>query len=256
MPLEENGSTMRIAQFKTALIASSSLILVSLAGATPAQSQSFKNMSASEKEAFMDVLKEVLVEHPEILQAGFDALYQKKIDDLRAEMETPYGGYSIGPDDAPIVITEYFDYRCGYCKRSMSWLFSTQQNDPQIRIVLKELPVLSTASYDTALTALASKKQGKYVRFHQDLMKARGAFDTEFVNDIAEKAGLDVKQLNEDAKSKEILAELTHSQTLAAKLEINGTPAFFVNGKRVGVGFDPNKIQTAIAAEKKRLGVE
>ena len=74
---------------------------------------------------------------------------------------------AIGPDDAEITVVEFFDYRCGYCKRSLDFVSGLPaKHDGKVRVVFKEYPILSPQSRQAALAALAAKKQGKYFEMH------------------------------------------------------------------------------------------
>src|SRR5690606_39684088 len=98
----------------------------------------------------------------------------------------------------PISMVEFFDYNCGFCKRSVSDVVSLIDTDPDLRVVLKEFPILGPNSVFASRAAIAARKQGKYWEFHLAMMRARGTNDPAQVMRIAEEVGLDTDQLEAD----------------------------------------------------------
>jgi len=152
-------------------------------------------------------------------------------------------GYSLvaGNPDGDITLVEFSDYNCGYCKRAHSVVADFIESDGNIRLVVKEFPILGPGSTLAGRAALASTMQDeaeKYGAFNDALMKHRGSHSEATVMRIAASVGLDVEQLEVDMKSSEVDAMVRRTSELAQKLSINGTPAFIL-GNQVVRGFVP-----------------
>ena len=159
------------------------------------------------------------------------------------EKEIFEDGFSFvaGNPDGDITLVEFSDYNCGYCKRAHSVVADFIEADGNIRLVVKEFPILGPGSTLAARAALASAMQDdskKYGAFNDALMKHRGSHNEATVMKIAESVGLDLEQLEIDMESPEIDAQVSRTFALAEKLSINGTPAFIL-GNQVVRGFVP-----------------
>lgn len=213
---------------------------------TPACAQ--EQIDTASREAIEQVVYDYIIENPEIIEDALIALTEKrqfeedqKIRDAIAEntsklLDSP-GDYSIGPDDAKVTIVEFFDYRCGYCKRSASWATGLPEKyDNQVRVIFKELPILSTESEKAALAAIAAGKQGKYIEMHMGLMELDNGsgFGPEMIDEVADSIGLDVAKMRADMKSVDVQKTVADSKSLARTLGITGTPNFIIGTEFVG----------------------
>ena len=125
------------------------------------------------------------------------------------------------------IVAEFFDYQCGYCKRMFPAVVKSMEQS-NIRVVVKEFPILGPNSVLAAEYALAADRQGKYAEFHGKLMTAPGRLSPEILDGIANDLHLDLEKLKADAKSPEVQAIIARNRQLARALQITGTPAFFV----------------------------
>jgi protein-disulfide isomerase len=159
----------------------------------------------------------------------------------------------LGNPDGDVTIVEFFDYNCPYCKRAMPEVNALMAEDTNVRLVLREWPILSEGSAFAARAALASRQQGKYAEMHDALMTMRGKVEAEAVLRIAGEVGLDVEKLKIDMQSPEVEEHIATSMRLAEALGFNGTPSFVV-GDQLIPGFveKPQLVEavtTARAAE-------
>ena len=138
------------------------------------------------------------------------------------------GDPAIGPEDADAVLVEFFDYRCGFCKRVLGDVMALAAADGRLRIVFKEFPILGPPSVVAARASLAADRQGKWPEFHVALMSAPGALSEDRIMDIAAETGLDIAQLRTDMESEAVTATIERNRVLANALGIRGTPAFLV----------------------------
>lgn len=201
-------------------------------------SESVSDMTHADLESF---IRDYLVANPDVIidsLAAYESQKQnaakesfkvqlKENKDFLFENEiTP----SIGPEDAEVQIVEFFDYNCGYCKRALMDIQKLLENDPNVRVILKELPILSDSSRAAAQYALASALQGDqlYFDYHVAIMEYTGPKNEQNLESIAEKVGLDVEKLKKDARSEKIRNALIENLQLSQKLGIRGTPAFII----------------------------
>nr|WP_070959018.1 thioredoxin domain-containing protein [Hyphomonas sp. Mor2] len=207
---------------------------------TPACAQ--EQIDATSREAIEQVVYDYIMENPEIIEDALIALNEKRqfeeqqrTRDAIAEnqeklLNTP-GDYSIGPADAKVTVVEFFDYRCGFCKRSASWATDLPEKyEGQVRVIFKELPILSTESEKAALAAIAAGKQGKYVEMHMGLMELDNSsgFGPDAIDQVAESVGVDVARMRADMKSVDVQKTVADSKSLARTLGITGTPNFII----------------------------
>jgi protein-disulfide isomerase len=214
------------------------LAITSLGSRSPYAEESV--VSAAQKEEIEKIIYNYLMENPQVIFEAADK-YRANEEEIQARMfneklgqykesltKGPYSP-SIGPDDADITIVEFFDYNCGYCKKAIDDIQGLIKDDKNVRIVFKEMPILSPASRTAAQWALAANKQGKYWEFHQKLMTYRGNKDEKALEKLAKDAGVDVKKLREDLKDPEINKQIDNNLEITRDLGIRGTPAFIIN---------------------------
>ena len=141
----------------------------------------------------------------------------------------------LGNPAGKITMVEFFDYNCGYCKRALGDTLALLKDEPDLRIVLKEFPILGPGSSEAAKVAVAVRMQDptgvKYLAFHQKLLGTPGYIDRARALSAAAEAGLDAAKLGSDLETDEIAVTLAESAQLAQSLGINGTPSYVIGGK-------------------------
>ena len=142
---------------------------------------------------------EIFAEAAQILQKRSDRrrVVQRKtsLRALRKVLRAPRGLPVLGNPKADVTVVEFFDYRCPYCKRSLDVLRQLVSDDPGLRLVFKEFPILGPQSVYASRMAIASTEQGKYLELHHALMSHRGQFDQKSLLAIARGVGLDIDRL-------------------------------------------------------------
>lgn len=192
-----------------------------------------------DKPAVEKIVRDYLLANPEILLEAMEALEKKQQADgdkavaealksNRAALEqspmSPVGGNPKGD----VTLVEFFDYNCGYCKRTHPERSAAVKGDGKVRIVYKEFPILAPSSKEAAKAALAANRQGKYEAFHTALMTHEGRLDSDAIRATAKDVGLDLKKLEQDMGDPAIEAEIKANMELARKLNIRGTPGFVI----------------------------
>lgn len=229
------------------------------------------NTSVAKEEASYDkgeiekIVREFLLENPDVVveaiqnyqlkererqELAFADELKNSAGELYGDAESPFAGNP----DGDVTVVEFFDYNCGYCKKAAQDVIKLIETDKNVKVVFKEFPILSESSRDAARWALAANKQGKYFDYHLALMTATGPKNEATLERLAEKVGLDVKQMKKDADSKEVRAQLEKTQALARKLGISGTPAFII-GDKLSPGYIRHDVMQK-AVEDVRAGNE
>ena len=150
------------------------------------------------------------------------------------------------------LVAEFFDYSCGYCKRMFPAVVKAMEAS-NVRVVVKEFPILGPNSVLAAEYALAADRQGKYAEFHGKLMTAPGRLSPEFLDATATEVGLNLEQLKADAKGPEVQAIIARNRQLARALQITGTPAFFVGETPLRGAVGEEQFMQLVEAEKAKL---
>ena len=151
-----------------------------------------------------------------------------------------------GEKNASVILIEFFDYNCGYCKKSLDAITNILKSYNNIKVSFRDYPILSTTSTSAAKAALAAQKQGKYFNFHSNLMKFQGNLTEEEIFNIAKSSGLKIKQLKLDMDDPEIVTIINDTRDLAKSLGIRGTPTFLINGKLFAGALDENRLKFLI----------
>ena len=157
----------------------------------------------------------------------FDAS-QEIIDEILADKSN----YSLGNPNGKYVIIEFFDHKCGWCKRTNDAMRTAlaKPENKNIRWVPIDTPIFGEQSETIARFVLAAGKQGKYAEMHEAVGTAKSFTDADFIK-MGRKIGLDTDKLVADANSEELKAKLVKNQEYAGKLNINGVPMLIVNGR-------------------------
>ena len=191
------------------------------------------SLAKADRAAIEAVVRDYILTHPEILPEAMERLQSKgaarQVADNRGGLETPFPGAVLGNPRGTITLVEFTDYACGYCRQSMADVRALIAAHPDLRIVVRELPILSPASTEAAKMALTAAAQGKYAAFH-DAMFAGSRPDAASIAAAARTAGVDPAGAGAGVSE-----ELANNLDLARKLGINGTPAWVV-GDRLLVG--------------------
>jgi protein-disulfide isomerase len=196
------------------------------------------------------IIRDYLVNNPEVLQEAIAELEKRQAkaeaekhktavkDNADALFNSPRH-VVVGNPKGDVTFVEFFDYNCGYCKRALDDMSALMKADPNLKVVLKEFPVLGPGSQDAARVGVAVRMQDKtgkkYLEFHQKLLTGRGQVDKARAMAAAREVGLDVARIERDINSDEVRASIEESFKLAEKLGLNGTPSYVI-GNDVVVG--------------------
>jgi protein-disulfide isomerase len=227
-PAQRNGAPIRLAQATTPD-----------AGAKPSAT-----FSPEQKKAIEAIIKDYLIANPEVflevqsaLEARMEEIQAKRLQAaITGQAEEIYrspGAPVAGNAQGDVTVVEFFDYNCGYCKRAFTDLAKVIEKDAKVKLVLKELPILSKGSEEAARVALAAKAQGKYWEVHRELLTMRGQANEQTALAAAAKVGLDMTKLKADMKSDAVTQEIARVRDLAQSMGIQGTPHFLVGDRAI-----------------------
>jgi protein-disulfide isomerase len=234
---------------------------LALCAAAPVHAEGFSDGQRGEIEK---IVKDYLVAHPEVLQEAMAELEKRQAaaetekhrTAVKEHRETLFNStrqVTLGNPQGDVTMVEFFDYNCGYCKRALADMLDLMKNDPKLKVVLKEFPVLGQGSVEAAQVAVAVRMQDKtgkkYLEFHQKLLSGRGQADKARALAVAKEIGLDMARLEKDMTGDEVKATIEESMKMAEALGLNGTPSYVVGSDvvigAVGLAALKDKVETA-----------
>jgi protein-disulfide isomerase len=233
-------------------------ILAMFASGCSTTGKETKSVAVSSQEPADAAIERYIRAHPEVIEQSLQGLLAKREAELRDHQKaalatkqqelvhdpaSPVSGNLKGE----ITLVEFYDYRCGFCKKAASAVTELQKVDSRVRVVYKDLPILGEPSELAAKAALASQVQGKHQAFHEALLASHTDMSKESILKIAVKVGLDAKRLEADMANPKWQAVIDRNRTLARELGISGTPGFIVGNELVPGWLDLNGLKELIA---------
>jgi protein-disulfide isomerase len=189
--------------------------------------------------ALEQAIRDYILAHPEVIAESLQKYQQQQeeaqkqvraqaVKDLKPQLVSTPASPVLGNPSGDVTVVEFLDYRCPYCKAMHQPIADMIAADGNVRVVIKEFPILGDDSLFAARAALAAGKQGKYAEMHAALMTFKGKLSAQDVESAAAQLGLDVVRLKVDMAAPEVDQELQQNYNLAESLGINGTPAFVI----------------------------
>ena len=208
-----------------------SMLVVAPAGGGQAQTA----LPADEVER---IVREYLLREPEIIMQAIEELQRRREAQAVVEQRERLAGEQtalvgdardpvLGNPDGDVTLVEFFDYRCGYCRIMAEPMQSLLAGDPDLRVVMKEFPILGPDSLLASRAALAAHQQGGYEAMHWALLAAN-RIDEAVIRRLAAEQGLDVERLLGDMQADPVAEHIQDNILLAQGLNINGTPSFVI----------------------------
>lgn len=231
--------------------------------AGPAVVVAQEGQSLTEQGKVEQVIHDYLLAHPEVIVESLQRYQQQQeqataakqataLVDSREELTHAPDSPVLGNPEGNVAVVKFFDYRCPYCKVMASRkLIETLEQDGNVRIVMKEFPILGADSMYAAKAALAAHRQGKYRELHMAMMALKSQVTSDDVRRLAQEAGIDAAQLEKDMEAPEIAAEIKRNNDLASRIGVRGTPAFVINDQLVPGAVEVIELVDLIAAARK-----
>tara|TARA_R110002096_G_scaffold339293_2_gene532661 strand:+ start:1651 stop:2403 length:753 start_codon:yes stop_codon:yes gene_type:complete len=206
------------------------------------------------------IIERLLTEKPELVIDAIRAYQAReeaaKADEQRkqvlAQKDSILGNPNdpfIGNPDAKYTVVEFFDYRCGFCKRSLQTVLDLVERNKDVRVVFKEFPILGEESVLAARVSLALQKVApqNYGKFHETVMRHRGTLSEEALLAIATKVGANATAVQNAMKDPSIQETIRNNYRLAEALNIRGTPAFIIGDAVIPGAVDLATLERLIA---------
>lgn len=230
----------------TSLLVAGVLMLPALPAGAQATGFDVTSMTPIERAAFGEAVRGYILENPEVIFDAIRILEERRnmaaasadrdlvLANAKALFED---GFSFvgGNPDGDVTIVEFSDYRCSYCKRAHPHVQAVLEADPNVRLIVKEFPILGPDSLAAARLALAAHDidPAKFARLNHDLMEFRGNLTEAVAYRLAADAGFEIETLKERAASPDITERIGANHALADALGIQGTPSFIIGGQVV-----------------------
>ena len=218
--------------------------------------------SPDQKGEIEKIIRDYLLRNPEVLQEVIQEMERRQ---AQAEAEKHRGAIKehadalfnskrqivLGNPQGDVTMVEFFDYNCGFCRKALTDKLELIKNDPRLRLVLKEFPVLGEGSTQAAQVAVSVRLQDKtggkkYLEFHQKMFASRGQIDKARALAVVREIGLDAARAEREMGSEEVRLTLEEGFKLAEALGINGTPTYVLDGQVVVGAVGVEKLREAI----------
>ena len=197
-----------------------------------------------------DRTREALMANPEILPEAIEELQRRemlaRIEPVRGELEAPFPGAVLGNPNGDVTLVEFSDYACGYCRMSVEHVNQLIAANPDLKVVIREYPILSAGSADAARMALAAAQQGRFEEFHNAMFSFEN-LTPENIEAAAQQAGLDMAGARTAIEAGAFDNQLQNNVFLARNMGISGTPAWIVGNQVFSGAVGPEALSDAIA---------
>lgn len=207
----------------------------------------------SDQAAIEAIVRNYILENPEILPQAMERLQArengKQVASAGDALTKAFPSAVLGNPNGTVTLVEFTDYACGYCRASVPEVEALIAANPDLKVVIRELPILSPASADAARWSLAAAEQGKFEAFHK-AMFAAGRPAAETIEAAATRAGLDLDRARKVIAEPRVEAELKQNLEFARQLRIDGTPSWVIGEQLMAGAVGQKVLQDAIDAAK------
>lgn len=229
--------------------------LAGLLLASPALAQGF---TPEQRQEILGIIRQALKEDPSILRDAFAALEEAETRERAGAQRAAIAAHADalfrdaadpvkGNPQGKVTVVEFFDARCGYCKQMEPAMQQLLRRQPDVRLVLKDLPVLGPNSVLASRALLAAQRQGKYAELHDALLKLREEPAEPVLRREAERVGLDWAKLRREMDDPAIQQRLQGNMRLAQALRVEGTPALVIGETLVPGAVDLATLERLVA---------
>lgn len=195
------------------------------------------------------IIHDYIIKNPEVIEEAFRQREVRSIatliDKNRKDLETPFASAWAGARDGDVVLVEFFDYACGFCRKSNADVERLLKEDRNLKVVWRELPVLGPASGDAAVLSLAAAQQGKFKQFHDALFEA-GQLSPDTIEKARKAAGV------APTKSAAFDQEIEKNNELARQLGATGTPTFVIGDQIISGAVGYEALKKAVEDARKK----
>ena len=195
-------------------------------------------------------IRSYLLEHPEILPEAMERLRSREtasaVETNRTALERPFHGAWAGAADGDVVMVQFFDYACGFCRQSNADVDRLLREDNRLKVVWREFPVLGPDSEQAAFASLAAARAGRFRPFHERMF-ASGRPTADHLAGVRQAVGV-----SGAAADAEMRAELSRNYELGRAVGATGTPTFVIGGQVLQGAVGYEALRDAIAEARAR----
>lgn len=216
-------------------------------------SHTYSNENKSDIEK---TIENYILENPEIIIKSLEKYSRKKQEEEKKSITINLKDFyekelfkklpSIGIENSDLILVEFIDYNCGYCKKTLLTISKLLDNFKNLKIVFVDFPILSESSELAARAALAANKQGYYFKFHTILLQNNKPISENYLLEAAKSLDLNIKRFKKDMNSTNIRDTITSNIELAKGLQIRGTPTFIIKDQILPGAYDYDKLSNII----------
>ena len=212
-------------------------------------------LPTGDRAAMEKLVKDTILANPEIIPEAINRLQEKEVAKLlasnREAIQKPFAGAWAGAADGDVVLVEFFDFNCPFCRQGAADVDRLLAEDAKLKVVFRDMPVLGPESERFAQASLSAANQNRYRKFYMSVFQGQGVLSQERLIRTVRQAGMNEAQVARDLNSKALKGEIEMNLSLGRALGITGTPSYVV-GDRIlsgAVGYDA--LKEAIAAARK-----
>jgi len=194
------------------------------------------------------LLQRMSVALDETLRAEEQERAEVAIAEMRDAIFDAPGQVVLGNPDGDVTLVEFFDYNCGYCRAALPDLAALLAEDPDLRVILKEFPILSNESIDAARIGVLVAESGvDYWSFHEALFTSRGQVDKTVALAAAGELGLSPVNLELQMGEERVARTIQTSYEIAQALGITGTPTYIIGNEIIPGAIGADELKARIA---------
>jgi protein-disulfide isomerase len=237
------------------------LALLLIAGFGSLRTATATDAAAPDKAAIETIVRAYILAHPEVIEEAMALNEKKHQDETQAQQQQAVGSQAamifnspnqvvLGNPKGDVTLVEFFDYNCGYCKQALPDMLGLLDSDKNLRMVLKEFPILTPGSLEAARVAIAVEKIApeKYAEFHKQLLGGHGAANKARAMDVVKAIGLDTDKVEALAARNDVVGPaLNESHKLADSLGLNGTPSYIIGSSIIPGAIGIDRLKDKIA---------
>jgi protein-disulfide isomerase len=237
------------------------LIAAATASGQTAPAPGAAGFTPAQRAEIVEILRQALKSDPSILRDAVTALQaqeakdkataaQTAIQELGAELTAAAGDPVAGDPHGDVTVVEFYDLRCPYCRRMAPVIADLLRQDPRVRLVYKDIPILGPPSVLASRAALAAQHQGAYTRLSAALMQGTSQITEDSLRATAGAVGLDWDRLQRDMADPAIEQRLHRNLEMAHRLGVDGTPVFVIGSRMVEGAVELAQLQDAVTAAR------
>ncbi len=226
------------------------LLLVGMVAGWLFESTRSKTPGSADKAVIERVVRGYILDHPEILPEAIERLRasetRKQLAAAADQIEAPFPGAVLGNSQGKVTMVEFTDYACTYCRKSVAEVEALIRANPDLRVIIRELPILSPASTEAAQMALAAAAQGRYAAFHKAMFEI-GHPSTQTIAAAAKAARIDMVRARQAIADPQIDSEIAKNLGFARQLGFEGTPSWVIGDVLMSGAVGQAELAKAIA---------